>query len=295
MVDLIELGMVDFDVIMVMHWLYSCFAKPDCRTRTVRSEFPNESVIGWKGDYVMPEGYVISREGIKVDPQKIPTVKNWPRPTTPTEIRSFLGLSGYYRKFVKGFSTLASLLTKLTQKAAKFQWKFKNHGKNYPTHDLEFMVVKVLNLRQRRWLELLNVYDIDILYHSGKANVVGDALSRKSIGSLARFEAYQRSLAKEVHWLASLGVRLADSSEGGVIVQNRVESSLVGEVKENQYNDPLLVQLKERMHKYRPWPFLLKVKTEHQRPCGLAQNIEILMWKWEMINMDFVVGLPRTP
>ncbi|XP_070045384.1 uncharacterized protein [Nicotiana tomentosiformis] len=60
--------------------------------------------------------------GIKVNPQKIAAVKNWPRPTTPIEIHSFLGLAGYYRKFVEGFSTLAYPLTKLTQKAVKFQW-----------------------------------------------------------------------------------------------------------------------------------------------------------------------------
>ncbi|XP_070054333.1 uncharacterized protein [Nicotiana tomentosiformis] len=58
----------------------------------------------------------VSSEGIKVDPQKISAVKNWPRPTTPTKIHSFLGLAGYNRKFVEGFSTLASPLTKLTQK-----------------------------------------------------------------------------------------------------------------------------------------------------------------------------------
>ncbi|XP_019248846.1 PREDICTED: uncharacterized protein LOC109228122 [Nicotiana attenuata] len=60
------------------------------------------------------------------------------------------------------------------------------------------------------------------------------------MGSLAHLEAYQRPLAKEVHRLANLGVRLADSSEGGVIVQNTAESSLVVEVKEKQYNDPFI-------------------------------------------------------
>ncbi|XP_070008549.1 uncharacterized protein [Nicotiana sylvestris] len=65
-------------------------------------------------------GHVVSREGIKVDPQKIEAVKSWPRLTTPMEIRSFLGLAGYDRQFVEGFSTLASPLTKLTQKVAKF-------------------------------------------------------------------------------------------------------------------------------------------------------------------------------
>ncbi|XP_070014047.1 uncharacterized protein [Nicotiana sylvestris] len=58
--DLIELGMVDFDVIMVMDWLYSCFAKLDCRTGTIRLEFPNEPVIEWKGDNVVTRGRFIS-------------------------------------------------------------------------------------------------------------------------------------------------------------------------------------------------------------------------------------------
>ncbi|XP_070010227.1 uncharacterized protein [Nicotiana sylvestris] len=65
------------------------------------------------------------------------------------------------------------------------------------------------------------------------------------MGSLAHLEAYQRPFAKEVHQLASLGVLLVDSNERGVIVQNRAESSLVAEVKENQFSDPLLAQLKE--------------------------------------------------
>ncbi|XP_070039473.1 uncharacterized protein [Nicotiana tomentosiformis] len=57
MVDLIELGMVDFDIIMGMDWLYSCFSKIDCPTRTVGFEFPTDSVIEWKGDNVVPKGF----------------------------------------------------------------------------------------------------------------------------------------------------------------------------------------------------------------------------------------------
>ncbi|XP_070029884.1 uncharacterized protein [Nicotiana sylvestris] len=57
--DLIDLGMVDFDVIMGMDWLYSCFAKLDCRTRTIRLEFPHEPVIERKGDNVVPRGRFI--------------------------------------------------------------------------------------------------------------------------------------------------------------------------------------------------------------------------------------------
>ncbi|XP_070004831.1 uncharacterized protein [Nicotiana sylvestris] len=58
--DLVELGMVDFDVIMGMDWLYSCFAKLDCRTRTTMLEFLNEPVVEWKGDSVVPKGRFIS-------------------------------------------------------------------------------------------------------------------------------------------------------------------------------------------------------------------------------------------
>nr|XP_016478540.1 PREDICTED: uncharacterized mitochondrial protein AtMg00860-like [Nicotiana tabacum] len=57
-----------------------------------------------------------------VDHKKTEAVQKWPRPTSPTEIRNFLGLAGYYRRFVQDFSRIASPLTKLIQKNAKFQW-----------------------------------------------------------------------------------------------------------------------------------------------------------------------------
>ncbi|XP_060194943.1 uncharacterized mitochondrial protein AtMg00860-like [Lycium barbarum] len=66
--------------------------------------------------------HVVSGGGIKVDPQTISAVKDWPRPMSVTDIHIFLGLANYYRKFVEGFSSIASPLTKLMQKAAKFQW-----------------------------------------------------------------------------------------------------------------------------------------------------------------------------
>ncbi|GJR96570.1 putative reverse transcriptase domain-containing protein [Tanacetum coccineum] len=186
-------------------------------------------------------GHVIDNKGIHVDPAKIESVKDWASPKTPTEIRQFLGLAGYYRRFIEGFSKIAKPMTKLTQKKVKFEKQLflnhycdaskkglgavlmqrekvisyasrqlKIHEKNYTTHDLELGAVvfalkiwrhylygtkcmvftdhkslqhildqKELNMRQRRWLELLSDYDCDIRYHPGKANVVADALSRK--------------------------------------------------------------------------------------------------------------------
>ena len=65
---------------------------------------------------------VVSKDGISVDLKKLDVVANWKRPTTVTEIRSFLGLSGYYRHFIEGFSKIALPLTKLIQKGVKFEW-----------------------------------------------------------------------------------------------------------------------------------------------------------------------------
>ncbi|KAD6796191.1 hypothetical protein E3N88_07087 [Mikania micrantha] len=67
-------------------------------------------------------GHVINSNGIHVDPAKIKAIKNWNVPTTPTEIRSFLGLAGYYRRFISNFSKIALSLTKLTQKSEPFVW-----------------------------------------------------------------------------------------------------------------------------------------------------------------------------
>ncbi|GJT80231.1 putative nucleotidyltransferase, ribonuclease H [Tanacetum coccineum] len=199
-------------------------------------------------------------------PAKIESIEDWVSPKTPTKIRQFLGLAGYYQRFIKGFSKIAKLMTKLTQKKV-FEWgdkqeatfqmlenklcsapilallqgaenfiiycdtshkglgavlmqnekviayasrQLKIHEKNYTTHDLELGAVvfalkiwrhylygtkctmftdhkslqhilnqKELNIRQRRWLELLSDYDCEIRYHPGKANVVADDLSRK--------------------------------------------------------------------------------------------------------------------
>ena len=63
-----------------------------------------------------------SKDGISVDPSKVEAVSKWPQPTTVSEIRIFLGLAGYYRRFVEGFSKIASPLTNLTRKNVKFQW-----------------------------------------------------------------------------------------------------------------------------------------------------------------------------
>ncbi|GKB77515.1 putative reverse transcriptase domain-containing protein [Tanacetum coccineum] len=73
-------------------------------------------------------GHVIDSEGIHVDPAKIEAIKDWTSPKSPTEIRQFLGLAGYYRRFIEGFSKIAKPMTKLTQKKVKFEWGDKQEA-----------------------------------------------------------------------------------------------------------------------------------------------------------------------
>ena len=67
-------------------------------------------------------GHVVSALGVSVDPEKVEAAMSWERPKLVFEIRSFLGLAGYYRRFIKDFSWLAAPMTRLTQKEVKFEW-----------------------------------------------------------------------------------------------------------------------------------------------------------------------------
>ncbi|GJT76159.1 hypothetical protein Tco_0427732 [Tanacetum coccineum] len=109
----------------------------------------------------------LDSDGIHVDPNKIEAVKNWKPSKTPTEIRSFLRLAGYYRRFIANFSKIAKPLTLLTQKDKKFEWGDEQENAFL---DIEGHVEEQ---------ELFSDYDYEIRYHPSKANVVADALSRK--------------------------------------------------------------------------------------------------------------------
>ncbi|GJY48552.1 reverse transcriptase domain-containing protein [Tanacetum coccineum] len=233
-------------------------------------------------------GHVIDSSGIHVDPAKIEAVKNWASPTTPSEIRQFLGLAGYYRRFIEGFSKIAKPMTELTQKNQKFDWgsddfvvycdafikglgavlmqrmeviayasrQLKIHVKNYTTHDLELGAVvfalkiwrhylygtkcvvftdhkslqhildqKDLNMRQRRWIELLSDYDCKIRYHPGKANVVADALSRKERIEPLRVRALVMTIGLD------LPSRILEAQKEAIRVENIKAEDISGMLK----------------------------------------------------------------
>nr|GFC87583.1 putative reverse transcriptase domain-containing protein [Tanacetum cinerariifolium] len=73
-------------------------------------------------------GHVIDNQGIHVDLAKIESVKDWASPKSPMEIRQYLGLAGYYRRFIEGFSKIAKPMTKPTQKKVKFEWGDKQEA-----------------------------------------------------------------------------------------------------------------------------------------------------------------------
>nr|GFB46675.1 putative reverse transcriptase domain-containing protein [Tanacetum cinerariifolium] len=170
-------------------------------------------------------GHVIDSESIHVDPAKIEAIKDWASPKTPIEIRQFLEKEEAAFQLLKQKLCSAPILA-----LPEGSENFMVHEKNYTTHDLKLGAVvfalkiwrhylydtkcvvftdhkslqhildqKKLNMRQRRWLELLSDYDCKIRYHLGKANVVADALSQKERNKLLRVRALVMTIGLNLH------------------------------------------------------------------------------------------------
>jgi hypothetical protein len=298
-------------------------------------------------------GHTVSAQGIEVDQSKVEAVTNWRKPTNVGEVRSFLGLAGYYRRFIEGFSKIASPMTQLTRKGTKFVWTEKceqsfqelkdrlvsapvltipdgsegfviysdasklgigcvlmQHGKviayasrqlkqyeqNYPTHDLElaavvhalkiwrhylygskceiytdhkslkyFFTQKELNMRQRRWLELVKDYDCTISYHPGKANVVADALSRKNMGQLSVLCTRQDQLIKEFENMR-IEVLTSPVRTSTILASFTVKPNLRDRIVAIQKDDPFLEKIR------------VEVGTEKRKGFEIAED-KALMFK----------------
>src|SRR5262249_53324179 len=96
----------------------------------------------------------------------------------------------------------------------------------------------------RRWVELLEDYDCQILYHPRKANVVADTLNRKSSGSLAHISVQRQKLVGEFHELLDTGVWLEVTGQGVLLANISVRPSIIGDIKLLQDQDPEVLRLK---------------------------------------------------
>nr|CAE02842.3 OSJNBa0014F04.8 [Oryza sativa Japonica Group] len=226
-------------------------------------------------------GHVISAGGVAVDPSNVESVTNWKQPKTVSEIRSFLGLAG-------------CVLMQDGKVVAYASRQLRPHEKNYPTHDLELAAVvhalKIwrhylsgtctevytdhkslkyiftqpdLNMRQRRWLELIKDYDMGIHYHPGKANVVADALSRKGYCNVTEGRQLPLQLCKEFERL-NLGI-----VSRGFVAALEAKPTLIDQVREAQINDPDIQEIKKNMRRGKAISFL----EDEQRTVWLGKRI----------------------
>ncbi|WMV57858.1 hypothetical protein MTR67_051243 [Solanum verrucosum] len=249
-------------------------------------------------------GHIVSSEGIRVDSQKIEEVKQWPRPTSPTDIRSFLGLVGYYRRFVEGFSSIASPLTKLTQKKVKFQWS-DDCEKSIAELKTRLTRTPILTLLEgsNGYVIYCEASRVDlgcVLMQRGKVIAYASRQLKTIYDSVAHVEEERKELAKDVHRLARLGVRLMSILNGGVLVQN-------GGLRFSPKGDMVCFAIRV-VYVFLTWngmkrditdfvakcPSYQQVNVEHRKPRGMTQEINIPNCKWEVINMNFIIGLPRT-
>ncbi|GJV81429.1 putative reverse transcriptase domain-containing protein [Tanacetum coccineum] len=137
------------------------------------------SKCGFWLDSVQFLGHVIDSRGVHVDPAKIKAIRNWAAPTTPTEVRQFLGLADEEEAFLTLKLKLCSApILSLPEGSEDFVVYCDASLKGFGAVLMQ-REKKELNMRQRRWIELLSDYDCVIRYHTGKANVVANALSRK--------------------------------------------------------------------------------------------------------------------
>nr|GEY12463.1 putative reverse transcriptase domain-containing protein [Tanacetum cinerariifolium] len=229
---------------------------------------------------------------------------------------------------LKGFRAVLMQREKVITYASR---QFRKIEDNYTTHDLELGAVvfalrlwrhylygtkctvytdhkslkyildqKELNMRQRRWLELLSDYDCEIRYHSGKANVVADALSRKVKESIR-----VRVLVVTVH--NNLPKQIRNAQAEACEKENIGAGRFVGEGEPFEVRADGYDKMYHDLKKLYWWPNMkadiatyvrkcltcAKVKAEHQRPSGLLQQPKIPVWKWERITMDIITKLPR--
>nr|GEV12149.1 hypothetical protein [Tanacetum cinerariifolium] len=203
-------------------------------------------------------------QGLHVDPAKIKAVKNWETPTTSIEVRQFLGLVGYYRRFIKGFSKIAKPLTKLIQKHKKYIWE--------EDQELASQLLKQ-KLYEGPILALPEGNDDFVVYCDASLQAQDEALKEENV---------------KAENLRGTDKSFEIRPDGTRCIKNQSWLPLFGNLRD-------LIMHESHKSKYSIHSGSDKiVKAECQKPSGLLVQPEIPMWKWERITMNFVTKLPKT-
>nr|GEU62485.1 putative reverse transcriptase domain-containing protein [Tanacetum cinerariifolium] len=243
-----------------------------------------------------------SSPGFHVDPAKIKAIKSWAAPTTPTEVRRFLGLAGYYMRFIEVYEENYTTY-ELELGAVVFAlrlWRHYLYGTKcvvFTDHkSLQYILnQKELNLRQQRWIELLSDYDCKIQYHLRKANVVADALKGEMKKKYVRKENLGR-LIKPIFKFRPDGTRCF----GNRVWFSRFDGLRNLVMHESHKSKYSIHSGSDKMYQVlKPlywWPNMkadiamyvskcltyAKVKAKHQKSSGLLQQPEIPVWKYDV-------------
>nr|GEY30910.1 retrotransposon protein, putative, Ty3-gypsy subclass [Tanacetum cinerariifolium] len=235
---------------------------------------------------------VVNQSGIHVDPSKIEVVKNWKAPTTPLEVRSFLGLAGYYRYGIKDFVVycdasnqgLGRVLMQRGKEIAYASRQLKIHEKNYTTHDLELGAIVFSLKTWRHYLygtKIVIYTDHKSLQHTFDQKELNMRQRRKERVKPRRVRAMAMTIQSGVKEM----ILMERKEDESLYFMDRIWFPLVGYVRRVILN---------KAHKSSKCLTCAKVKAEHQRPSGLLQQPEIPEWKGDKTTMDLITKLPRS-
>ncbi|GKC00798.1 putative reverse transcriptase domain-containing protein [Tanacetum coccineum] len=255
--------------------------------------------------------------GIHVDPAKIESINDWASPKTQTEIRQFLGLAGYYQRFIEGFSKIAKSMIKLTQKGVRkrrFCGLYASHkGLGVVLRHREKVIVyasRQLKIHEKNY----TTHDLEL--GSGKANVVADALSQAQIEALKPENLKNEDLGGMIRKDIPKE-KLEPRADGTLCLNGRswlpcygdLRSVIMYESHKSKYSIyPGFEKMYQDMKKLYWWPNMkaniatyvskcltcAKVKAEHQRPSGLLVQPARPNGKWDNITIDFITKLPKS-
>ncbi|WVZ74857.1 hypothetical protein U9M48_022981 [Paspalum notatum var. saurae] len=267
-------------------------------------------------------GHILSAKGVAVDPSKVEDVLNWKQPQTVTEIRSFLGLAGYYRRFIKDFSKIAKPMTALTQKNAKFAWSPKCE-EAFGT--LKKLLTTAPVLAQPDITKPFDVYcDASgsglgcVLMQEGRVIAYASCQLRKHEDQIIARQKQDKGMAhirdriddkkkacfkldeEGVLWFKNrlvvpkdmeLRKKILDEAHTSMFTLHPGSNKMYQDLKQKFW----WTRMKREIAKYvSECDVCQRVKADHLKPAGMLQPLAVPAWKWEDIHMDFIVGLPRT-